>query len=177
MRLAVFVLVVAVACARSDDRPGYIIDGSFVAEDAGQIPLTSPGTEVRTERPVVEVPFPPLEGIPEPVPEEPLDFEYDTLPDAPQPPSPPRQSRATDTIAIDTVEQTVPLVRPPAPPPVPPAGIRPQAPVPRPSVPRPSVPSPSVPRPSVPSPSPAPAPTDTGGGAIGVGGETGQQGS
>jgi hypothetical protein len=183
VRLAAFVFsgVLLAGCSRDRDQSPYAAGAaSFVAEDAGQIPLTSPGTPTRVERSTIEVPL--FEELPE-SDYGPAEFENDTtLADRTQA-TVSRQQRVIDTVRIDSVQPApVPLVRPQTPQPVPaPAELTPPvaAPAPRPPTPVPAEPTPvPVPQPRPPTPSaPATPPaSDTGGGSD-EGGGSGSGGS
>jgi hypothetical protein len=112
-------------CAERDDlsESPYATGEPFVAEDAGRIPLTTPGTGHRVERPTID--FPDMgDDVPEPVPEHPEEIGEDTS--GPAVPSVQRQQRAIDTIRFDSAQTApLPLVRPP--PPEPPAAEPPPA--------------------------------------------------
>lgn len=123
-------------CAERDD-PGespYATGEPFVAEDAGRIPLTTPGTEHRVERTTVD--FPDMgDDVPEPLSEDPEEVQEDTSLTAGSPV--PRQQRAIDTIRFDSAQATpLPLVRPSPPQPpaaAPPPAVAPPAPRPPPA--------------------------------------------
>ena len=145
-------------CAEREDygESPYATGEPFVAEDAGRIPLTTPGTEHRVERSAVE--FPDIgDDVPEPLSEDPEEFREDTSLTG-VPPAP-RQQRAIDTIRFDSAQTTpLPLVRPS--PPQPPAAAPPP------------VVTPPAPRPS-PAPPPLPPPTPEGEDGTSAGGPEG----
>jgi hypothetical protein len=155
VRLAAFIFsgVLLAGCSRDRDQSPYAAGAaSFVAEDAGQIPLTSPGTPTRMERSTIEVPL--FEELPE-ADYGPAEFENDTTVADRAQATVSRQQRATDTVRIDSVQPApVPLVRPQTPQPVP-APAEPTPPVATPA-PRPPTPVPAEPTPPVPVPQPRP---------------------